>query len=136
MPMNALMLTAALLAPAGPATPEATVRAMFAAFNSHDPKAMARRYAPHARLTSSDFCSARGRADVERTYAALFQEMPDIQDSIDSIVTQHDTVAVRFTASSAKAGFTLRIAAFLTVRDGLIVEDDSVFDNGGRPCSE
>lgn len=113
----------------------ATVRAMFGAFNAHDPAAMAKLYAPDASLTSSDFCAARRGTDVVRTYADLFRDMPDIHDEVDSLIVEGSRVAVRFTASSRKAGFTVRIMTFLTVRDGRIVEDDSVFDTGGRPCS-
>lgn len=86
------------------ATPAATVEKMFAAFNRHDPAAMAALYAPDAKLTSSDFCAARTGRDVTRTYAALFAEMPDVVDTVDTMVVSGDRVAVRFTATSAKAG--------------------------------
>lgn len=128
------MLTAFLLAAAAPATPVQTVSAMFAAFNRHDPAAMARLYAPEARLTSPDFCAPRGLQDVRRTYQALFDAFPDLTDTVETMVSEGDRVAVRFTASSTSTGFRLPIMTFLTVRGGLIVEDNSLFDNGGRPC--
>jgi ketosteroid isomerase-like protein len=45
-------------------------------------------------------------------------------------------VAVRFRVSGSAAGqrFEVPIANFFEVRDGLIVYDLGVFDNGGRPC--
>ena len=115
-------------------SPEAVVRAMFAAFNRHDAVAMERIYAPDARLTSSDFCRARGRSDVRRTYEALFRAFPDIRDDVTTVVSEGDHVAVRFMAISRRGGMSLTIHTFLRVRDGQIVEDDSVFDTGGRAC--
>jgi ketosteroid isomerase-like protein len=123
-----------LMQVAAPNTPEAVVQAMFAAFNRHDAAAMKLMYSEDARLTSSDFCHARGRSDVTRTYEALFQAFPDIHDDVATIVTQGDRVAVRFTASSKRGGMSMTIHTFLRVRDGRIVEDDSVFDAGGRAC--
>ena len=125
------VLAAAVATP----SPRATVEAMFAAFNAHDPVAIARLYADDARLTSSDFCAARGKADVRRTYADLFTAMPDLHDRIETMVVEGDRVAVRFVASSAAAKFNVTIITLLRIRDGLIVEDDSVFDTGGQPCS-
>lgn len=115
-------------------TPRQTVEAMFAAFNRHDAAAMARLYTPDARLTSSDFCAPRTGRDVERTYRALFAALPDVTDRIETIVAQGDRVAVRFTAASTAANLRIPIQAMLRVRGGKIVEDDSVFDTGGKPC--
>ena len=122
-------------ASAPPASPRTAVAAMFAAFNAHDPAAMARLYAPDARLTSSDFCAPRRGTDVQRTYAALFAAMPDLNDQVDTVVAEGDRVAVRFTATSSNTGLRLPIVSMLRVQDGLIVEDDSVFDAGGRICT-
>jgi uncharacterized protein (TIGR02246 family) len=126
----------AIAAAAATPSPHATVEAMFAAFNAHDPAAMARLYADDARLTSSDFCTPRGKADIQRTYADLFVAMPDLNDRIETIVTDGDRVAVSFLASSATAKFKLPIIAIFRVRDGLIVADDAIFDTAGQPCSK
>ncbi|NIJ21212.1 uncharacterized protein (TIGR02246 family) [Sphingomonas naasensis] len=128
-----LALALALTGAPEPA-PLAVVAAMFDAFNRHDAAAMAKLYAADVRLTSSDFCHPRGRADVERTYRALFAEFPDIRDEVAQMVAEGDRVAVRFTAVSRKAGMRLPIQTMLRVRAGLIVEDDTLFDTGGRPC--
>ena len=137
--MTATLLSIMFLLQPAPQTaaarsPQAVVQAMFAAFNRHDAAAMEQIYAPDARLTSSDFCHARGRPDVRRTYEALFRAFPDIHDDVATIVFEGDRVAVRFTAVSTQGGLSLTIHTFLRVRDGRIVEDDSVFDTGGRPC--
>ena len=101
-------------------TPRQIVEAMFAAFNRHDASAMAGLYAPDARLTSSDFCAPRGGKDVDRTYRALFEALPDIVDRIETMVVEGDRVAVRFTATSATADLRLPIQAMLRVRAGTI----------------
>jgi ketosteroid isomerase-like protein len=129
--MTLLMQTAGQ---AAARSPEEVVGGMFAAFNRHDAAAMELMYSPDARLTSSDFCRTRGRSDVRRTYEALFRAYPDIHDEVTTIVSEGDRVAVRFTAVSTRSRMALTIHTFLKVRDGRIVEDDSVFDAGGRPC--
>ncbi|WP_109125817.1 nuclear transport factor 2 family protein [Dyella sp. C11] len=125
------------VAPAEPPA-ESVVRAMFDAFNRHDAEAMATLYADDARLLSSDFCSPRtGRADVLRTYRALFEAYPDIHDDIEDIVVQDDRVTVRFVARSGQgiSAMALPITTWVIVRQGLIRLDESTFDTAGRPCS-
>ena len=95
-------------------------------------------YAPDARLTSSDFCKARTGADVTRTYAALFREYPDIRDEVISIVVDGDQGAVWFMTSNGTEGneFHFELMTFFRFRDGLIVDDATIFDTKGRPCEE
>lgn len=133
----ALALTTSALAEKN--DPKSVVEAMFSAFNRHDAAAMSRLYAADATLMSSDFCSPRsGREDVRRTYQELFDTFPDINDDVDTYVTQGDRVAVHFVSRNHTPGkeLNLPIATFLTVRNGLILRDDSLFDAGGRPCSK
>ncbi len=118
-----------------PSAPQEIVTAMFAAFNDHDAAGMERLYAADAKLTSSDFCHPRSRADVARTYRSLFTAFPDIHDDVTTMVAQGDRVAVRFVAKSASGGMSLVIHTLLRVQEGKIVEDDSVFDVAGRPCA-
>lgn len=129
-----MLILAMLLAVATPPAPRAVVTAMFEAFNRHDAEAIERLYAPDAWLASSDFCAARGRNDVVRTYAALFAAYPDIRDRIEVMIVEGDRVAVRFMATSRSGGLTMPVQAIIRVRDGLIVEDDAVFRTGGEPC--
>lgn len=131
-----LWLAAAGAAGAAETGPEAVVRAKFAAVNRRDLAGVIASYAPQARLTASNFCAPReGLAEVERTYRALFAALPDLAVTLDEVVTQGETVAVRFRVRSAAAGMEVPIADFFTVRDGLIERDDGLFDNGGRPCT-
>lgn len=123
--------------PAASASSETLVRALFDTFNRHDAAALALLYAEDARLTSSDFCGTRvGRAEVVRTYRALFAQFPDIRDEVQDIVVDGDRVAVRFVAISGKGGapLSLPITTFLIVKHGLIQTDDSTFDTAGRAC--
>lgn len=135
------MAFAALASPAlaaGPVTPKAVVEAKFAAVNRHDLAAVVASYAPDARLTAADFCKPRlGRADVERTYRAIFAAAPDVSVELTDTVAQGDRVAVRFVLRSQQGGRTyeLPIMNFFTVEHGLITRDDGMFDNHGRACT-
>jgi ketosteroid isomerase-like protein len=114
------------------------VQRLFAAFNRHDLDTMARLYASDAILESPDFCSARrGPEGVRKTYADLFRMFPDIIDQVTGSVFSGERVAVQFVAHSQ--GFEprheLRLATFFTIRNGLIVRDETYFDAHDQPCS-
>jgi ketosteroid isomerase-like protein len=137
--MFAMALTgcAAKTESAAPPPPRAVVEAVFAAFNRHDAEAMAAPYAPDAVLTSSDRCAPlQGRDAVRRIHAELFAAAPDIKDELKEVIAEGDRVAVRFVSSSAVPGaaFEIEIADFFEVKNGLIVRDMTIFDNGGAPC--
>lgn len=140
--MKALLLLSLLAATPALAddapSPRAVVEAKFAAVNRHSVPDVVAFYAPDARVTASDFCKPRqGRADVERTYTNIFASVPDVAVSVDETVAQDDRVAVRFTLRGSVSGksFAVPIQDFFTVHDGLIVRDDGMFDNHGRPCN-
>ena len=118
------------------ASPEAVVSAKFDAVNRHEISDIVSFYAPEAVLTASDFCAARhGRAEVQRTYEAIFNAVPDIRAEVVEIVKQDNRIAARVILRSRERKFELPIMNFFTVRKGKIVRDDGIFDNGGRPCS-
>ena len=132
--MSPVALLAALLTL--PQSPEAATRAFFAAFNVRDVARMESLYASDAALTSPDFCGPRGKQDVKRTYRTLFEAHPDVQDVVDVVVARGDRVAIKFEAVSNAGPRPMRLSlmTFLRFRDGLIVEDHTLFDTGGRPC--
>lgn len=138
-----LTFTAALLATAVPAaaqplSPRAVVEAKFAAVNRHSIADIVALYAPDARLTASDFCAPRqGQAEVERTYRGIFAFAPDAVDNVQEYIVQGDRVAVRFSLRGTMCGhsFSVPLMNFFTVRNGLIINDDGIFDNGGRACT-
>ena len=113
------------------------VTEVFQAFNPHDIAALASHYSAGALLTSSDWCHAlHGKDELARKHGELFAASPDVQDELVDVVGAGDKVAVRFVSRGHIGGhsFELEIADFFRVRGGLIVEDDTIFDNGGRAC--
>ena len=123
---------------AGTMNPRTVVEAKFAAVNRHAVADIVALYGEDAVVTASDFCAPRrGRADVERTYRGIFRLIPDVVVDLRELVTEGDRVAVKFVLRSAAIGptFELPIMDFFTVRGGLIVRDDGVFDNRGRACT-
>ena len=141
LPLGVSAALAALATPAlagRPDAPRAVVAAKFAAVNRHAVADIVAFYAPDAKVTASDFCKPRqGRADVERTYQALFAAVPDVVADVQDYIVEGDRVAVRFVVRSRLPGrtFDVPILDVFTVRDGLISEDDGLFDNRGRPCT-
>lgn len=118
--------------------PAAIVHELFDSFNRHDAAALQALYVANARLTSSDFCKPRTGADVARTYEALFRAFPDIRDDVETIIVEGDRAAVRFVSSSRTRGihFHLDLVTFFRIHGGRIIEDDTIFDTGGRACEE
>jgi hypothetical protein len=135
MTLSALFLTVSVSMTSDPA---AMIDKLFDSFNRHDVAALQGMYAPSARLTSSDFCKPRTGADVARTYGAMFRAFPDIRDEVDTIIIQGDHAAVRFTSSSGVpgGGFRLKLMTIFQFSAGRIIEDDTIFDTGGRACEE
>lgn len=118
--------------------PRSVVEAKFVAVNRHAVADIVALYASDAVISASDFCQPRqGRAGVQRTYLAIFRALPDAVVDVREYLTDGDRVAVRFVLRSATIGPTFQVAimGFFTVRDGLIVRDDGIFDNRARPCS-
>jgi ketosteroid isomerase-like protein len=114
----------------------AAVESVFAAFNRHDPEAMAALYAENATMISSDYCQPLvGRDAVQEVYRGLFAEVPDVEDEVLDYYVEGDKVAVRFVSRSRLPGraFEVTIANFFEVRDGLIVRDETIFD-AQEPC--
>jgi hypothetical protein len=135
MTISALFLAASL---STTSTPAAIIGKLFDAFNRHDVAALQAMYAPNARLTSSDFCKPRSGADVTRTYGAMFRAFPDIRDDLDTMIINGDRAAVRFVSSSRVlgGGFRLKLMTIFRFSRGRIIEDDTIFDTGGRACEE
>ena len=134
-----IALVAALATPAA-AAPSAreVVKAKFDAVNRHAVADVVALYAPDAVVTASDFCAPRrGRDDVRRTYEAIIGGVPDVVADVQEMIVEGDRVAVKFVVRSRLPGraFDVPILDLFTVRDGLIVRDDGIFDNHGRACT-
>jgi ketosteroid isomerase-like protein len=133
MTISALLLSVSMMS-----APATIIDKLFDSFNRHDVPALQALYAPNARLTSSDFCKPRTGADVTRTYGAMFRAFPDIRDDVETIIIEGDRAAVRFLSSSRTpgGGFRLKLMTFFRFSGGRIIEDDTIFDTGGRACDE
>lgn len=117
---------------------KSVVQAKFAAVNRHALEEVVALYAVDAEVTAPDFCSPRhGREDVRRTYQALFSAFSDISVDVQEYLEEGDRVAVRFTVRSSLPGrsFEVPIMNFFSVRNGVIVKDEGMFDTRGRKCS-
>ncbi|MEM9056312.1 MAG: nuclear transport factor 2 family protein [Pseudomonadota bacterium] len=107
------------------------IAAMFAAFNAHDVEALKALYAEDAVVYSPESCEPRvGRDAIGASYAELFTQIPDVKDTVQTVVSEGKRAAVVFTAASAQPGmaFELSISAFLVIEDGLVVEDRVFYD--------
>lgn len=107
---------------------------LFDAFNRHDVAAMQALYAPDAVHVSPAFCSPkRGPEEIASVYRGLFTSLPDVHDDVVQIVAEGDHAAVRFVARSTALPRPLLLAAFIQVRDGRIVREETFYDVPG-PC--
>lgn len=136
MPVAGLVLVSALAAAVS--GPREQIEQLFRAFNRHDVVSLQALYSPDAQLTSSDFCRPRRGVDVTRTYQSIFAAFPDIRDDVKNILIDGEFAAVRFVSSSNTPGnpLHLKLMTFFRFKNGWIIEDDTVFDSGGRPCEE
>jgi ketosteroid isomerase-like protein len=119
-------------------SPQAVIAAKFDAVNRHAVTDIENLYTVDAIVTSPDFCGPRrGRPEVHRNYENLFSTFPDITADVQEYIVQGDRVAVRLVVRGQAAGsrFEVPIFDFFTVRNGLIVSDDGLFDARGRKCT-
>ncbi len=104
----------------------------------HDAAVMAAFYAPEIVMVTPEYCTPRqGIEAASQTHTVLFTEFPQLQDEVVEIVADEDTVAVQFIAHSTTPGreFDLPIVAIFQIRDGLIVHDQTYYDNRGQACT-
>jgi uncharacterized protein (TIGR02246 family) len=131
-----ILLPLALMTAAVDTSPRAVVEATLAAINRHDAAALASLYADDAVVIASDSCTPSiGPEPVRRGHEALIRTMPDLTVEATDWVVEGDRVAILFTARSKALGpgGTMTLADFLTVRNGKIVRDVTIF-NPGQPC--
>ena len=119
-------------------SPQAVIAAKFAAVNRHAVTDIENLYAVDATVTSPDFCAPRtGQREVRRNYENLFKTFPDISTDVLEYIVQGERVAVRLVIRGNLQGkpFEVPTFDFFTVRNGLIVSDDGIFDARGRKCT-
>lgn len=109
---------------------------LFEAFNRHDTEALVALYSEDAQILSPGDLNPRvGNSVVRDIYADHFDNIPGVHDAVQNIVVEGNRGAVEFTASwdqptegDPDARGQLRIAAFITVRNGKIIKDITYFD--------
>ena len=124
------------VAQADTAETRAIVEAVFEAFNRHDLDAIVALYHPDAKLVTPGFPEPRYGLEVIRaTYKDHFDNIPGVYDEVTRIVAEGNEGAVEFTATwdqptedDPEARGALKIAVFLKIKDGLIIEDITYFD--------
>ena len=112
------------------------ILAMFTAFNKHDIDAIVDLYSVDAFILSPGDVEPRiGKEVVRNIYADHFDNIPNVHDAVQNLVIEGERGAVEFIATwdqtsknDSKARGKLRIAAFLTVKNGQIVKDVTYFD--------
>lgn len=143
LPPACLSLALVLLFPCKPSLAEENsdvtrkvILALFDAFNQHDADALTRLYAESASIRSPGDAEPRiGRSVVRDIYRDHFDNIPDVHDAVGNVIVEGDRGAVEFIASwlqptkdDPNARGNLRIASFITVKGGLIVQDITYFD--------
>ncbi len=111
-----------------------TVTKMFDAFNAHDWKKMTDYYAAGAKYLDPSFGSkqvTQSKDSIIKKYSELAAYIPDIKDSILTVFASGNKVLVEFISVGTEPGnkrFELPICAVLTLKDSLIVEDNTYYD--------
>ena len=112
------------------------------AHRRRDPAAIASCYHPEAVIVSPMSAPTRGRAAVESYYAALFAAFSDLEITVDATVVDPPHVVsfmtIRATHTDEFFGYPgtnkpmeVAVARLMTIEDGLIMHQRSVFDFTG-----
>ncbi len=112
------------------------ILALFEAFNRHDTEALVDLYSEDARIRSPGDIEPRiGREVVREIYGGHFENIPGVHDAVQNIIAEGDQGSVEFIASwdqptddDPNARGNLRIASFITVKNGKIIQDITYFD--------
>jgi uncharacterized protein (TIGR02246 family) len=112
------------------------------AWQRRDPAALAACYHPDGVITSPLFATARGRAAIEASYAALFTTFPDLEITVDATVVDPPHVAnfetLRGTHMHEFLGhlptnrrIEISLARVMKVESGLIIQQQVIYDFTG-----
>ena len=112
------------------------ILALFEAFNRHDTEALVELYSEDARILSPGDIEPRiGQQVVREIYDSHFQNIPGVHDAVQNIIAEGGQGSVEFIASwdqptenNPKARENIRIASFITVKNGKIIQDVTYFD--------
>jgi steroid delta-isomerase-like uncharacterized protein len=113
------------------------------AWNRHDAKALCTNHAEDGVVISPMFSRVEGRAEICRTYAALFAAFPDWELRFEAPIRDGDRLAVLFSVAATHRGEFMGIpgsgkrcafegvSLFRFSPDLLIVEERRVYDFTG-----
>ena len=112
------------------------------ALQRRDSAALAACHHPEGVIISPLFATARGRAAIESSYAALFRTFPDAEFTVDATVVDPPNIAsfetMRGTQMHEFLGhpptnkrIEITLARLMKVEDGLIVQQKVVYDFTG-----
>ena len=112
------------------------------AWKRRDPAALAACHHQDGVISSPLFATARGRAAIEASYAALFTAFPDVTFTVDATVVDLPYVAsfetFRGTHLNEFLGypgtnrrFEFSLARLMTVENGLITHQRAIYDFTG-----
>ena len=90
---------------------------------------------PHPNCLPGDIEPQIGREVVRKIYDGHFENIPGVHDAVQNIIAEGNQGSVEFIASwdqptedDRNARGNLRIAAFITVKNGKIIQDITYFD--------
>lgn len=118
---------------------EAVVRQLYQHFNAHDWAKMAALYSENAEFLDPSFGTApvrQSQADVVKKYAELNGVFPDIHDDVKAVYASGEkTVIAEFVSTGTApdgSKFYLPICTVFTIENGVIVRDNTYYDNDER----
>ncbi len=121
---------------------EAFVERHVAAFNRHDPAALAAQHTAEGVVESPMFATLRGRAAIEESHRLFLSSFPDAALTLDTLVIDPPRVAIFLTLRATHAGdffgiagtykrFDVPMARIVTMEDGLIGHERRIYDFTG-----
>lgn len=114
---------------------DSLVRVYFEHFNAHDWQALAGMYTDTALMldpSTGPEAVPFSRADIVDKYNGLSEQISDVRDSVVAVRPGLGSVTVEFVSTGTapdSTRFRLPICTVLVLRDGLIAEDRTYYDN-------
>jgi steroid delta-isomerase-like uncharacterized protein len=121
---------------------EAFLERHLAAFNRHDPAAVAALYTADGVVESPMFATLRGRAAIEEAQRQFMTSFPDASITLETVVIDLPRVAILLTLRATHVGDFFGIAGthkhvdvpmarIVTMEDGLIGHERRIYDFTG-----
>jgi predicted ester cyclase len=113
-----------------------------AAFNQHDPAALAAQHTVDGVVESPMFATLRGRTAIEESHRLFLSSFPDAAITLDTLVIDPPRVAIFLMLRATHVGdffgiagtnrhFDVPMARIVTMEDGLIGHERRIYDFTG-----